>query len=163
MFKKQIKMKNYFLTALFILCVSILGAQEVISSSGGYSEAQDVQLSWTLGEPVIVTVARESNILTQGFHQTKLTITPIETILKDYNISVFPNPAVEIVKIQLKNFQSACLIAELFAMDGNLLKQIILADENNILNVQEIPNGSYLLKIRTDTEQLQTFKLEKIF
>lgn len=48
---------------------------QVISSSGNYSEAGGISLSWTLGEPVIATFENGGLILTQGFQQPLFTFT----------------------------------------------------------------------------------------
>ena len=44
-------------------------AQQIIATSGGYFEGENISMSWTLGEPVIETFAGEDIILTQGFQQ----------------------------------------------------------------------------------------------
>jgi len=45
-------------------------AQQIIATSGGYFEGENISMSWTLGEPVIETFAGDDIILTQGFQQT---------------------------------------------------------------------------------------------
>jgi hypothetical protein len=44
-------------------------AQQVIATSGGYFEGENLSLSWTLGEPVTETFSNGGVILTQGFQQ----------------------------------------------------------------------------------------------
>jgi len=44
-------------------------AQQVVASSGGYFEGENLTLSWTLGEPVVETFTGSNVILTQGFQQ----------------------------------------------------------------------------------------------
>ncbi len=62
---------------IFSLSVSILFAlvalngksQQVISTSGGYFENENISMSWTVGEPVIETFTTGNITLTQGFQQ----------------------------------------------------------------------------------------------
>jgi len=65
-------MKNFLLAILavaFTACFFNAKAQQVIASSGGYFESENLSLSWTLGEPVIETFSNGDLILTQGFQQ----------------------------------------------------------------------------------------------
>jgi len=65
-------MKNILLTILavaFVACLFQAKAQQVIATSGGYYENDNLSLSWTLGEPVIETFNSGGLILTQGFQQ----------------------------------------------------------------------------------------------
>jgi hypothetical protein len=47
-------------------------SQQVIATAGSSGSGTGIQLSWTIGEPVIETFTGANNILTQGFHQTLL-------------------------------------------------------------------------------------------
>ncbi len=65
-------MKKVFFLLIFIAfaLIAINGkTQEVISTSGGYFENENISMSWTVGEPVIETFAGADVILTQGFQQ----------------------------------------------------------------------------------------------
>jgi len=44
-------------------------AQQVVSTTGGYYEGENLSLSWTVGESVIETFTTSEVILTQGFQQ----------------------------------------------------------------------------------------------
>lgn len=61
------------LSILFILAFAFLSfqakAQQVVASSGGYYETENLTLSWTFGEPVTETFTGGNVILTQGFQQ----------------------------------------------------------------------------------------------
>ncbi len=63
-------------TVLFSLSLCVLTAQyatpELLSTTGGsaISEALDVDIAWTLGESIILTLEGSENTLTNGFHQT---------------------------------------------------------------------------------------------
>ncbi|MCF8366769.1 MAG: hypothetical protein K9H16_13355, partial [Bacteroidales bacterium] len=52
-----------------LACFSQVKAQQVIASSGGYFENENLSLSFTIGEPVIETFTGTDFILTQGFQQ----------------------------------------------------------------------------------------------
>ncbi len=64
---------NYFLEIALLVSVSFSGySQSVISTAGKSATGTNVQLSWTIGEPVIKTLTGSGVILTQGFQQSWL-------------------------------------------------------------------------------------------
>jgi len=154
-------MKKYILIAVFSGCIGILAAQEVISSAGNHAEASGIQLSWTLGEPVVETIANGGNILTQGFHQTKLTVTPVLTFIRNNDVKVYPNPTKELVYIQFDDSPEVDAFVELFTLEGKLVKKVQVKENLNSFDVHSLPDGSYLLKIAKNKEWIQYFKIIK--
>ncbi len=59
----------YISVLAFAACLCQAKAQEVIATSGGYYEGDNLSMSWTVGEPVIETFNSGGLILTQGFQQ----------------------------------------------------------------------------------------------
>jgi len=86
-------------TFLIILIYAALSfqakAQQVIASSGGFYEGENINLSWTLGEPVIETFSGGGVILTQGFQQPyMLYVTQIINLPSGWSgISSYVSPA----------------------------------------------------------------------
>ena len=86
-------MKKTGLIAIALLIGLVISAQEVVSSGGESQSVTGYQVSWTLGETVIETISSGGNILTQGFQQPKLSLTPVTDLLyPDIKMKVFPNP-----------------------------------------------------------------------
>lgn len=62
---------------------------------------------------------------------------------------VYPNPAVDVLNVHL-NGQNQLLSMSLFNLDGSLIKEIKNSDKKHqLLNIQNLPNGLYLLKAET--------------
>lgn len=62
---------------------------------------------------------------------------------------VYPNPAVDVLNIHL-NGQNELLSLDLYNLDGTLIKEIKNSDKKHqLLNIQNLPNGLYLLKAET--------------
>ena len=55
--------------AILMIAVQKIHSQQVIATSGGYYQNENISLSWTVGEPVIETFTAGDVILTQGFQQ----------------------------------------------------------------------------------------------
>lgn len=75
------------------------------------------------------------------------------------NISIFPNP-VENGKLNVNiNGYGNNVTAVLINSTGQSIKQFILSNGNNQLNVPEIPSGIYVLKIGDDVKTSSTVKI----
>ena len=116
-----------FLTVLSIALIPMVGmaqsiSPEVIASAGEHFENGTTQLSWTLGEVVIDTYDNGTNTLTQGFHQTQLTVTSVEETLSEVRLNMYPNPTSELLNIDLGNNQTDINL-QLFDMSGKLVYQ----------------------------------------
>jgi hypothetical protein len=168
------KLSKLILISLFLFVMALIGtvtvkAQQVLSTAGNHSENGTVQLSWTIGEPVISTFSNGSNILTQGMHQTKLTVTAIEEIeLSGLGISAFPNPASDFV-----NLKVTCLSPvlpdemwkefsfQLYDMKGKVIMQKQIGSAETIINMEDYAPSTYFLKVTIDKKIVKTFKIIK--
>ncbi len=137
---------------------------QVVASSGTHFSGASGQLSWTTGESVVSTVGNGSNIITQGFHQTVLTVTSLnETSASATEISVFPNPSSDHLNIKLSDHQGAMLI-DLYDLNGKLLESHNIQAEENLLqiNMERHAAATYMLSIHSsDGKENNTYKIQK--
>jgi hypothetical protein len=135
-------------------------AQTVISANGGTATA-GAQVSWTIGEPVIATVANANNTLTQGFQQSKLTVTAIdETQVAGLEIKVYPNPTSDYVTVHFSKTPENPKYL-LFDLTGRLLEQKNIESTDVRIKLTNYSGGSYILKLNSGQQPLQTFKIIK--
>ncbi len=118
-------MKNYlFLILVLTASVSVKAQQlEVVAASGDFYKNSSGSLSWTLGEAAIETLSESNYILTQGFQQSKITVTSVNELPGlDFTISVFPNPASDFLTVKVeKNDGFTGLMYHLYDINGKLL------------------------------------------
>jgi hypothetical protein len=158
-----------FLTTFSLAVLPILGmaqsiSPEVIASAGEHFDNGTTQLSWTLGEVVIDTYDNGTNILTQGFHQTQLTVTSVEESLSDVRMNMYPNPTSEFLNIELGNNEKDINL-QLFDMSGKLIhKDVINAyDTKYVLPMQSVATGNYLVQMQSvDGKMNSTHKVMKV-
>ena len=143
------------LLPFFALAQSI--TPEVIASAGEHYDNGTTQLSWTLGEVVIDTYDNGSNILTQGFHQTQLTVTSIEEDLAEIRLNLYPNPTAEYLNIELGNNEKDINL-QLYDMAGKLIhKDVINAhDSKYVLPMQNVESGRYLIQMQSEDGEMNT-------
>jgi hypothetical protein len=158
--------KTTLILILFLLLLSNFNnAQEVISSSGSSFNNSTNQLSWTLGETITETFVTDQSILTQGFQQSKLTVTAINQIsVKDINLKVYPNPVSEQLNVEVGEIETFSKIyLSLFDINGKLLIQKKMEKSVETIDMLYLIPGSYLLTVCFESDKLlQTFKVIKI-
>ncbi|MBA4321533.1 MAG: hypothetical protein C0408_01825 [Odoribacter sp.] len=150
-------MKRNFLILMMILFALSAGAQqikqEVISSAGGFNVASGntISISWTLGETIIPTFTSSDGtlILTHGFQQKYIITAVEENFLDPVQVTVFPNPASDIVNIEFDTPTDGEIKLFLLDTQGRLVKtdQIEAAVTNKQINLQDLSTGIYYLRL----------------
>ena len=139
-----------------------INAQELIATSGNYSETTIGSLSWSIGEPIIENAFNSEVILTQGFNQSTITVTTInETAGLEMNISVYPNPTIDYLSIEANTDQQKEFQINLYDLSGKLILQKDFFTEKETINMQEFQSGIYILKICTNNTNIKTYKVIK--
>ncbi len=148
---------------IFLLCsYSVAHAQKITASSGNNFSNEQIQISWTLGETVIQTLSNNQTILTQGFHQSKLTITAVNEIAESmWNISAFPNPAHDYLKLNIQHDLDQELYFSLYSMEGKLLIRRQIDTQLSEISMQNYISATYFLKVTDKNSVLKTFKIVK--
>jgi hypothetical protein len=158
----------FFCTALLTITV-LLNAQsispQVIATTGEHFADSNFQVSWTLGEPLTTTISNGNIVLTQGFHQTFITVTSVkENIASTIDILVYPNPTSAAVNISLAN-NSEDLQIEFFDMSGKLVfKDKIAANQSHYhINMSEYAASNYILHLFSLKDgNGNNYKIEKV-
>lgn len=163
------KRLKQLLAIALLMCPIVISAQtadrQVIASAGGYFTAGDITASVTVGETMVETYDGEVT-LTQGFQQTdQLWPLGIELKETDLNLTVFPNPAMDELTIQLDPTSTSDFSISLFDMHGKELRsENVTSSNSHTLNMRDVAAGIYVLRIAIDGEaKVKTLKIEKTF
>ena len=139
--------------------------QNVIGSAGGYDTTNNVKVSWTVGEVVTETATDGNNTLTQGFHQTNLTITQIEEDLintENFSINIYPNPAVHSVSMEVTAESVKGLKYELNDNNGKLLLKGNFLNKTEKIDFTIYQPSIYYIRIYNDKGTfVDTYKVVK--
>jgi len=122
---------------------------EVIATAGEHFSNGSSQLSWTMGEVMIDTYSAGGNIVTQGFHQTQLTVTSIEESNPfSLDVNVFPNPTSQFLNIDVRG-EHKPLTVTLYDMHGKLLMQENLksGQASAQLDLSKLAMAYYILNV----------------
>ncbi|HTN20228.1 MAG TPA: polysaccharide lyase family 8 super-sandwich domain-containing protein [Pelobium sp.] len=92
----------------------------------------------------LIQVDQDGKITQHGVRTVSFT-------LKDYTVKVFPNPATQNVNISFKSGTYTSL--ELLSLEGKILKSIPINSEESVsIPLQEYPAGTYLIRLKGNTE-----------
>lgn len=155
-------MKIIYILPILVAIHFFASGQEVLSSAGQTQKAADTELSWTIGETVIETWSNPTSTLTQGFHQTRITITAISEIeWPGLKINVFPNPVRNTLNIEFNSLPEEMLFVVIDLL-GKTIQRDFIKGNNTYLDFSNLADGQYILKIQTKAgKPVQTFKIVK--
>jgi hypothetical protein len=130
----------------------------VMSNAGHVMKANNLSIEWTLGELATETLKANNLIITQGFHQTNLTVVSTNDPFIS-GFSVYPNPFQHELIIQ--NESGKKIAIHLFNIMGQCISDYTILPGTQQIQLNGLPAGTYILEAKTN-DQKQHFTLEKI-
>jgi hypothetical protein len=72
----------------------------------------------------------------------------IKEVTKEvHTISIYPNPATDGITFNVKETFSSGAIASIYSIDGRLISEHPLTQNNTFINVNELSKGIYFIKV----------------
>lgn len=153
----------------FLLLVVVLAlkppcasAQELIGTAGRTDSLADVQVSFSIGEPISQTIGNGDVSVTQGFLQPRYQLVPIEEELEASSLlSMYPNPTSDITQLSLTDGSMREFRVLLFNLQGKLLQRYTFQGKGSV-SLATWSEGLYLIQVDIpSTQQLFSYKLIK--
>lgn len=148
---------------LFICCLCLSNslwaqdlAPEVLASTGGSATNSGISLSWTVGETLTNTASNPNSILTQGFHQSNLSLAALSEQAQGLQLEIFPNPAYQ--WLYLRSTTSNRWHWTLFTVHGRALQNGLLQQQAQI-DLSAYPSGLYLLRVQDHQGAYNSYKI----
>ena len=159
--KKLIKSSLLFLLfAMGYQGVAQTTEREVISSSGDFFSNGSGQISVTIGEPITETFVGSNNSLTQGYQQSKITVSGLNEVDMDYEMSVFPNPTTESITLQIDEIKEG-LSFHIMGIEGKFVTEQIITSTSTKIDASQLSRGIYVLKVLEKGRLIKSFKIMK--
>lgn len=152
-------MKALFAAFVVILLPFALRAQQSIAPSvnnlaGIDGKFSDVFITTSMGEPAITTISSKESTITQGFLQPDMT--PCVNLEFNY----YPNPARDIITIEAYGCEVRIASMQIVDLAGRLLTTA-LPTRNNELNLGDLAQGVYFVKVKLTNEDVHTITVVK--
>ena len=153
-------MKKLFSVALLVFCLTLgLTAQNAVATSGGEGSGSGGSVSYTIGQVFYQTNASISEGVQQAYEI--LTVGIQDQIAVDMKLNVYPNPTVDLLTLNVENYENKKLSYQLYSVNGLLLsRKQITANITQIDMVNRVPS-IYFLKITNQNQTIKTFKIIK--
>ena len=158
-------MKRIFLTVG--LGFALLGANaqtaspELVSSAGDSFNNTSYQLDWSIGECLTATHTAGAYVLMQGFHQNTYVITEVEDLAKDINITVYPNPTIDLLTVNLEASARPSSVLTITDLNGKVLQQVAVTTDKEQLDFSNYATGVYFLSVKQENQLIKSFKIIK--
>jgi hypothetical protein len=143
---------------------SALNAQEAVPASGGTITGSGGSVSYTVGQVVYTTITGTGGTVSQGVQQA-YAISVISEVPEasdiSLDLSVFPNPASDYVRLNTGNIEPRGMTCRLYDTDGKLLRDINITDRLTTIPVDYLLRATYFLRVMKDGREIKVFKIVK--
>ena len=140
---------------------------EVLGSAGDEGTAGTTTVAWTIGEPLVETIASGSNQISQGFHQPRYVLVGLAPLGPlGLEVDVYPNPAENHVYFEFTRENELPLAVDLVDMSGKVLqtRHSELQAERLSFDLSQVALGNYFLRLRVQgNSEVKAYKVQKVY
>jgi len=157
----HIKLKiSIFLLLSFGL--TSLQAQESVNATGGNASGSGGTVAYSLGQVVYTTNSGTSGSVSQGVQQAyEISTVGIKETELNISLSVFPNPTIDHLTLQIHDYNNEKLTCQLFDMQGKLLISEVITSNQIQINMSDFPVATYFMIVMQKNRKIQSFKIIK--
>lgn len=156
------------LWALPLLLFAQITTPTVINIGGGLYQAENLAMSYSIGEAVIPTLGEGLPLISQGFEQPDfiMTIDIIDSYQfepKDLNLKIFPNPTSDWLVVSFDG-KKQNLEASIWNGSGQLLVDNFKLEANNqnLINLESLVPGIFFIRLEDEQKNFAVFQFIKI-
>jgi len=161
-------MKNLLPITFLIILPTLVFSQNydrhIISPSGNHYVGSNGEMSWTIGEPLVMSFSNSTDLFTQGYQQPLLPSNIIITSIDDgakILTTVYPNPTVSGISVQLSEKVDDVQL-DLFSINGTKQRSWSFSGSTNIdLDLSSFPSGNYILRL-TSSDYSTSIQIQKL-
>ncbi len=159
---------KFLLKILIAFCLfgygTSLKAQSAILPAGGNGSGPGGTISYSAGQIVFNSIQGSTGTVTQGVQQPYeiMVVTGVEEASGiTLEISVYPNPATDFLKLIIQNYETGNLRFQLYDINGISLRNSKIESGETSITMSNLASGTYFLKITDKNLPVKTFKIIK--
>lgn len=147
-------MKKKIVVFLVFLCYCYFCTAQQVVSSGGYAKQSEASVDWIIGGSLMDI---------SGFDMSYFASEQLKELMESaFSLKVYPNPASEILNIEITPSDTGRMLLEVFDLSGKAVINKVLAIEPLMqLDTSDLAEGAYYLKL-TLLGNDRWFRIEKI-
>ncbi len=141
--------------------------RSVVATTGQSDHQNGIFLDWTVGEIAVSSISTSEMTLTEGFHQSYLTVKRIESDAQNpFSIRIAPNPVRGELNVFLDEVGEQSLRLELFDISGRQLDLLKVDPTIQLVRIDmfNYPASTYILKATSldDPRKVSSYKITKV-
>lgn len=151
------------ITIIYCLTFTVLQAQQAILSSGGNATSGSGSVSCSIGQIAYTTYTGSNGSVAQGVQQAFeiSTVLGIEDNQLGISFITFPNPTSDKLTLKISNLNQNNMEYALFDIQGRLLIQQKIQQENTTISTESLAPATYFLKVAAENNVIKIFKIIK--
>lgn len=158
-------MKKIKIFALIFLHFSLINikAQQANIATGGDALGSGGTIAYSVGQIVYTSNSSIVGSLVQGVQQPYeiSIILGLEDNQINININAYPNPTNNLIILNVGNLELSNLNFHLFDTNGNLIESKKITNVSEYINLDNLVNSIYFLKVTANSKEVKTFKIIK--
>jgi hypothetical protein len=161
----KLNMKNKRKWSLFFALSFVVGsvlAQESLNTSGGDAAGSGGTVAYTIGQVAYTNHSGANGDVNQGVQQPyEIYFVSIDEDDIRIELSAYPNPTSDNIKIQFEEFGNRDAIICLIDQSGKLLAESKVNNSTAKLEMAQYETGIYILKVISENQLIKSFKIIK--
>lgn len=161
---KNIIIIKSLLIAVFVILTQSVKSQQSVNSAGGNAQGSNGTASFSVGQVDYSSAKSSSGSFSLGVQQTfdVEIVDGLEEVQNPLmNCSVFPNPVTESLNLKIETEKVQFFQANLYDMNGKLLENINVTNNQSEISMRNLPPAIYFLKVSENNEIVKSFKIIK--
>ena len=155
------KSKFYLLFLLFL--TAGISAQQAVTSGGGDGAGSGGTVNYSVGQVAFTSMVGSTGSVNQGVQQAYEISTVGVTVNQSISLQVtaFPNPVLSVLKLRIDEQDLQKFRFQLFDIAGKLVMEQPVSDTETMIQMENLANATYYLKVLNSTEEIKVFQIIK--
>lgn len=156
--------KMTMMTFLFFgVFTSTTHAQQSINAAGGDATGSGGSVSFSVGQIDYLCLEGSGGSVTQGVQQFNEVLQNLSDNQINMNVEmvIYPNPTIDLVNLQIENYDLDNLSYALFDLQGRQIATNKITKNETQIQMNNLASAVYLLTVRDKNNLLKTFKIIK--
>ncbi|TDX83134.1 T9SS type A sorting domain-containing protein [Epilithonimonas xixisoli] len=159
------KYKIYFSGLLLFSFIGNVKSQSLTLSGGESESSSGGSISSSIGLSPATVVGNGSYTVSSGSQQPyeiSMHLSVVDIKNKNIEIKIYPNPFSENVSVKFsQDYKNEKYSYRIFDLNGRLITKGELKEISNVLNLQNLSTGNYMLEINHFGKTINTYKIIK--
>ncbi len=154
-------MKYLLLLSVQFFATSAFSQQAAVSA-GGEINSTNGNISYSIGQTFYEFNIVDSLTFNHGVQQPFKSANPQTIFVKKLVLEVYPNPATQLICINLNSYESNKLSYSIINPLGIIIEGNSLRNDVSMISIDYLPPSTYFLLIHDDFNQIASFKIIKL-